>query len=542
MIVTPALRVLMMFLCLAQGVVAALAYSRHKDKNGVPIIVSSFLMVLETLAHLIIGLLRRRTKMGIFPFIISSIFHLFYVASAMVFAVKVVSHEQWEWPRHSGVIVMALSIFTTFIMGILLGTDFPSPPVNIQADEEESLATVQHSDALSLNKAHLHLTAFRQSLHGPLTENDEGEINPDLLEEGLLGPAPGYDLWHKNSQRTLVEPHDSFDKLENTFRPHPAVNITIGQNTEPFEGDGDAIGQIGQIGQSIEQSIGQSAPSIGQRAPIDGIIGQSITEAENPGNMPRFSEDGWTDYCEQNWMELPVVRMRQSQTKLDITKARRHQRLKKWASVHEMPFRGAVMDLGIPLGHGNSSNGIIASTDCINPLSRAIGNKLSPLPYARDNKLSSPQAMDNGFISLEDWEKWHSSSSPLPKHRHSGSVATMLSNQKSIISNKSSRSVSPKKSLKNFLKVTTPNKRHSFTITLPHGSPPPVPKPPPPIPMLFRKTSDSSPPTSSRCSSQSHSEGSRVSSLPSAVIGEYDKEKWRTLRERARLNGSIDCI
>ncbi|CAI5760463.1 unnamed protein product [Candida verbasci] len=105
-------------------------------------------------------------------------------------------------------------------------------------------------------------------------------------------------------------------------------------------------------------------------------------------------------------------------------------------------------------------------------------------------------------------------------HKHSNSVTTQISNF-------SSRSNSPKK-LKSFLKlhkhsVSVPNFQTTTNSKFNQLSPKNIE----PIDLWDIQTTtnfsiDDQPPHTG--------ENSRISSLPSQVIGEYDKEKWRTLK------------
>ena len=114
-------------------------------------------------------------------------------------------------------------------------------------------------------------------------------------------------------------------------------------------------------------------------------------------------------------------------------------------------------------------------------------------------------------------------------HKHTSSA---VSNQFSMYSSKSSKSSSPKKSLKAFLR--SPSKFQT----------------PSPIEPSFAESSKTAPQNNFLNTNDdgcllyanenalsfwdldtAHSSGrSRVSSVPSAVIGEYDREKWRTLK------------
>ncbi|PVH16844.1 uncharacterized protein CXQ87_004400 [Candidozyma duobushaemuli] len=128
-------------------------------------------------------------------------------------------------------------------------------------------------------------------------------------------------------------------------------------------------------------------------------------------------------------------------------------------------------------------------------------------------------------------------------HKHNDSVAnSTISHPISVASGKSS-SGSPRKAIKSFLKGSSSHKSgSSFTYT-PHN-PPPVPPAPPPIPILFNMPKDPLfrhstelmqpfrvPSDEWDMGEATASDQSRVSSLPSAIIGEYDKEKWRKLKE-----------
>ncbi|KAK6199961.1 uncharacterized protein RJT21DRAFT_120858 [Scheffersomyces amazonensis] len=117
-------------------------------------------------------------------------------------------------------------------------------------------------------------------------------------------------------------------------------------------------------------------------------------------------------------------------------------------------------------------------------------------------------------------------------HKHSNSV---ISNTLSVKSNVSSRSGSPRKSLKSILYTTKSHHRNNSSIPTFNMS----------IPTTKLSSELSEVPALSVGSApyigeepidfwdldtNPGSERSRISSLPSAVIGEYDKEKWRTLK------------
>lgn len=116
-----------------------------------------------------------------------------------------------------------------------------------------------------------------------------------------------------------------------------------------------------------------------------------------------------------------------------------------------------------------------------------------------------------------------------PFHKHSGST---ISNQISLYSYKSSKSNSPRKSLRTLLR--SPSKQQSPSTSAPSFAEMSKPK----QANMFNNNDDDS------CllyvaqnalsfwdlETAHSSDRSRVSSVPSAVIGEYDREKWRTLK------------
>ena len=123
------------------------------------------------------------------------------------------------------------------------------------------------------------------------------------------------------------------------------------------------------------------------------------------------------------------------------------------------------------------------------------------------------------LLALPQRSHKHSASALLARrHRHSASLASFLV---SLASAKSSRSGSPRKALKALL--TEPK---SF---LARDPPPAFMLAPPPEPQLLPAFEDNW-----DAETAGALDRSRVSSFPTSVVGEYDKEKWRTLKELER--------
>lgn len=116
-------------------------------------------------------------------------------------------------------------------------------------------------------------------------------------------------------------------------------------------------------------------------------------------------------------------------------------------------------------------------------------------------------------------------------HKHSDSVTTSMV---SAASGKSSRSGLPRKSIKGLFSRSSVEQpaRAPFAFAMtprmsPSKNPTPLLYTKPKIPISFRYQDWES-------ETLDGLDRSRVSSVPSAVIGEYDKEKWRTLKELQR--------
>lgn len=122
-------------------------------------------------------------------------------------------------------------------------------------------------------------------------------------------------------------------------------------------------------------------------------------------------------------------------------------------------------------------------------------------------------------------------------HRHTTSVANSLASfLASVASGKSTRSNSPRKSIKSLFtrspiydhappqRLVYPSGPQQIHRLVHHQS----------MSLNFKLLPGFLASQNWDAETLEHSESSRVSSIPSAVIGEYDKEKWRTLKELKR--------
>lgn len=123
-------------------------------------------------------------------------------------------------------------------------------------------------------------------------------------------------------------------------------------------------------------------------------------------------------------------------------------------------------------------------------------------------------------------------------HKHTQSVAnSLVSFLTSLTSGKSSRSNSPRKSIKSLFSPSTLHEQAPpLRLVFPHSAPYNLHKGGHHKSMsLNSKLLPGFQPTQlSGIKTVEYSEESRVSSIPSAIVGEYDKEKWRTLKELER--------
>lgn len=179
-------------------------------------------------------------------------------------------------------------------------------------------------------------------------------------------------------------------------------------------------------------------------------------------------------------------------------------------------------------------------THCVTPTPRA-----PELPAQSTN--SSPIRKVMGMFRRRgsEVESFSFPYKPPKSHKHLDSVAaSMNSHPLSTASGKSSRSGLPRKAIKLFLLGHGLLHKLGSSFTYTPNNPPPVPPAPPPIPILFNMPKDPLfrhtaelaqpfriPSDEWEMSDVTGLDQSRVSSLPSAIIGEYDKEKWRKLKE-----------
>lgn len=137
------------------------------------------------------------------------------------------------------------------------------------------------------------------------------------------------------------------------------------------------------------------------------------------------------------------------------------------------------------------------------------------------------------------------------QHKHQGLVANSTTSHTVLMASGKSSTGLPRKAIRSFLKGLLHKSASSVNYT--PNNPPPVPPAPPPIPILFNMPKDPLFRHSTELMQQFRlpseewdmSEATaldqlRVSSLPSAIIGEYDKEKWRKLKELEALQAQRD--
>lgn len=150
--------------------------------------------------------------------------------------------------------------------------------------------------------------------------------------------------------------------------------------------------------------------------------------------------------------------------------------------------------------------------NCITPVDTPIQPSSSGgSPIRKMFRLESPKKLTI-FTSRK---------TPGPGHKHSESTA---SNQFSLSSAVSSKSSSPRKSFKSF--VTRVNHRAHLSV---HEKPTASENPPLSLD-YYRHSVEFEMTAFQDLEPAPSSDRSRVSSVPSAVIGEYDREKWRTLK------------
>lgn len=193
------------------------------------------------------------------------------------------------------------------------------------------------------------------------------------------------------------------------------------------------------------------------------------------------------------------------------------------------------------------SEKVTVQSEDVESLEYTYANPITPIqsPSHFEQEDSSPIKKMMGIFRKRDSvaDISTSPSPPIPQsvnHKHTTSVANSLASfLASLTSGKSSRSNSPRKSIKSLFTrssiydQTSPQRLAFFPgppgthnlHRIPHHQS---------MSLNFRLLPGFLPSKSWEVETVDQSEGSRVSSIPSAVIGEYDREKWRTLKELER--------
>lgn len=181
-----------------------------------------------------------------------------------------------------------------------------------------------------------------------------------------------------------------------------------------------------------------------------------------------------------------------------------------------------------------------ALKQCVTP------TQVPDLPIIQSTN-SSPIKKVMGMFKRRGLEaEFGSSYSFAYQHKHQGLVANSTTSHTVLMASGKSSTGLPRKAIRSFLKGLLHKSASSVNYT--PNNPPPVPPAPPPIPILFNMPKDPLFRHSTELMQQFRvpsdewdmSEATaldqlRVSSLPSAIIGEYDKEKWRKLKELEAL-------
>lgn len=488
---------MLMFLCLVQGVLAALAYSRRSSKSTLAFAVASLLVCF---CEPVVMATQHKSSWLLLPNLVAYAFYLGLVVSFLV------KSPVMTYPSHVDSVLPCLAVFSCFFMG--LAAQYWQP--DLKSDVE--LVATRVLEQLLLNRAHETKIADEATQKSAPTENSKASDRNSVV-------------MHKESQRTLIPEEFAFDHLTRM----------------PLAAEMNAYYQRNWMSSPEELHVEKT------RKPPGKVMLESLEEQRRLEDLLHDQMEG-LEAIPQVQVPLWADKNHGSITLDQWEKMGHHwpenrpEAIPDWPeTISERTISGrTISDRHAPLLHTyrlrNSTLVYKANEE-----KESVPEPSTPVqehsPVREDAYFTATTAGPNASTGLLPIKKIASLfkrkslqlADLIPHHRHSASAATVLSHQQSL--NQSLMLGSPKRSFKNLLKVNTPNNRHLFTIPVTQP-PPPVPRPPPPIPVLF---------SMSRAVSASSLDNSRVSSLPSAVIGEYDKEKWRVLKDRqADLN--MPCL
>lgn len=532
--------VVLLGLCLAQAVLVLLAYLRNTHWE----------LLLYAVSSIACGVIQApccflTTSVPLTAAVVSSLAYLEMFSSAIVLVVENSTGNHLQFPDHASPVVMALALCSTLLSGVSIALFWSGGSEPETVEDIESSVTEANSEQLSLNKMHL--------------------TSPPALHYEPM-------LTKKDSEGTLVQPAVHSEAEDHSFNwliqasmtPSPLYENSSESWMGPPVGFQNSFGRSNTTGQILMPKVRQKRWNSFDLG-ITKLAASPIAEQSNEescDHLPQLTDTAAMDGLEDIPRSAPAWGTNQH------TSGIRNVSLQEWEA-HKDTWLGQDGP-GRPIVFSSSDSALRTSfsapslhtyrqaSECSRPSSSPYSSlentlarivtptqQLYPLT-GPSSASSSPRRKMFGMFRRRDSESEpqysHHKHSSSNAHSMANSMATMGSHPVSVVSGKSSRSGSPRKAIKSLFRLLIsefPAKRLSFSYaaTLPqkpplsfHAAHKSISLTPSTIPLSMIPPF----PTERFWDETDYLEGSRVSSVPSAVIGEYDKEKWRTLKELKR--------
>lgn len=533
------IRPVLMCLCISQAVLATLACIKHKSPELVVFLVACYTTAALQVPSLIWP---RHTAI----LIANGVLYSFQLASSVLLVVAVTA-THIVLPQHYGTVLLCLSLATAVLLGVSATLLCLFVPVK---SDTESVETA-FSDQLSLNKAHQTIPPVLLEPHVITASTQNTEVDEDvsrLVRASMsnLSTLQDYDNGENWMARSLTL-HDYEKWADSRLRHSQSSPVFQGAvpvaNSAAEEGDDmrrskstsqlqvsrvrkrqqrwQSIHDERQFLLSVSENLlppvlkpGQSAIHELQKT---SMATSTIPEEECPRDYS-FSMAGLE--------QIPAPTAWGTRTAhpgmINVSLEDWEQNRAQWLAGPARPMViGAVEEEKCLLVRSLSAPSLYTfrrASDSSKPefalfgsLENTLTHCVTPTVVVVESTNSSPIRKVMGMFRRRDSEDH------IHAHKHTSSVANSVASHLSVASGKSTRSNSPKKTLRALL-------RDRSLVSQGREGPCRVPQPP----VLSRAFVREDWELDVRLNQ------SRVSSMPSAVIGEYDKEKWQTLKELER--------
>lgn len=448
---------------------------------------------------------------------------LFLLVTSVCLIIKVILHH-WTlaFPKYGLPSAMVISIVSVVVSAILQGSQWRSAKVSSSAQGDNELATTACESAqLSLNKSHqtapppiVHLDLDTRTL-SDLLRNKPSEktlVVPVVEDETALNllmhasMVPTADCW---GTRNWMNTGNLFELTD--LARSKSMHLATSSNASL------RISRSNTTGHLVVKKLRFPLKSMDTLVPPSSHSRLSVADLDVAHPIPWTSSSGMRTVSLEEWEQNRLVWMSNS-SHLGVSAQTQHRLPHPLYTSQDVNMDD---DEQAPSLHtyraasGPSSSSWLIESElprCITPPPNLL---FAPIPEVD----SAPPSPIKKMILVF---KRRDSSTEVPRHKHSYSAVLVMSG----ISVGSSRPGSPKKAIRALFQKgdSSPTQSKDLPGKVAHLQ----------LHLIALKNLERL-----QCAPQNHrafddwetSDHSRVSSLPSAVIGEYDKEKWRKLKE-----------